>query len=191
MAAKLGKAAPAHPLFLLKAASSLAGPGDAIRRPQGYAGKIAFEGELAIVIGRACASVSAQQAAAHIFGYTCINDVTASDILNENPDFPQWTRSKSFPTFSCVGPWIETQFDAANARVLTHLDGVERQNYPLSDMIFAPGELVSRVSQDVALRPGDLIACGTSLGVGSMKDGATVEVEIDGIGRLSNRVSSQ
>jgi 2-keto-4-pentenoate hydratase/2-oxohepta-3-ene-1,7-dioic acid hydratase in catechol pathway len=191
LAAKLGKRAPDHPLFLLKAASSLAGTGDAIKRPKGYPGKIAFEGELAIVIGRPCAAVSATEARAHIFGYTCINDVTASEILNENPDFPQWTRSKSFPTFSCVGPWIETEFDPSKARLVTRLDGAERQNYALSDMIFAPDELVSRVSQDMALKPGDLIACGTSLGVGSMKDGATVEIEIDGIGKLSNIVTLQ
>jgi 2-keto-4-pentenoate hydratase/2-oxohepta-3-ene-1,7-dioic acid hydratase in catechol pathway len=190
LAAKLGKAEPAHPLFLLKAASSLVGPGDDIKRPRGYLGKIAFEGELAIVIGKRCAGVSADEAPDHIFGYTCINDVTAGEILNENPDFPQWTRSKSFPTFSCVGPWIETDLEVSSSRVVTRLDGVERQNYPLSDMIFAPGELVSRLSFDMDLQPGDIIACGTSLGVGSMKDGATVEIEIDGIGCLNNTVSS-
>ncbi len=189
LGAKLGKAAPAHPLFLLKAASSLAGPGDDIRRPRSYAGKIAFEGELAIVIGKPCTGVSVQEAASHIFGFTCINDVTAGEILGENPDFAQWTRSKSFPTFSCVGPWIETRLDSSTARVVTRLDGVERQNYPLSDMIFPPDELVSRLSQDLLLQPGDIIACGTSLGVGSMKDGATVEIEIDGIGCLTNRVA--
>jgi 2-keto-4-pentenoate hydratase/2-oxohepta-3-ene-1,7-dioic acid hydratase in catechol pathway len=190
LAAKLGKAAPAHPLFLLKAASSLAGPGDVIKRPGGYSGKIAFEGELAIVIGGRCAEVSADDAPRYIFGYTCINDVTAGEILNENPDFPQWTRSKSFPTFSCVGPWIETDLEFSRSNVVTRLDGVERQNYPLSDMVFAPNELVSRLSWDMELQPGDVIACGTSLGVGSMKDGATVEIEIDGIGCLKNTVSS-
>lgn len=189
LAAKLGKKAPTHPLFLLKAASSLAGPGDIIKRPKGYVGKIAFEGELAIVIGKPCVAVSADEARAHIFGYTCINDVTAGDVLNENPDFAQWTRSKSFPTFSCVGPWIETDFDPSRGHVVTRLEGAERQNYALSDMIFAPNELVSRVSHDMALNAGDVIACGTSLGVGSMKDGATVEIEIDGIGTLRNTVA--
>jgi 2-keto-4-pentenoate hydratase/2-oxohepta-3-ene-1,7-dioic acid hydratase in catechol pathway len=88
-----------------------------------------------------------------------------------------------------VGPAIATGFDWASARVITRLDGVERQNYPLSDMIIPPAELVSFISHDMTLFPGDVIAVGTSLGVGSMKDGATVEVQIDGVGVLANTVS--
>jgi 2-keto-4-pentenoate hydratase/2-oxohepta-3-ene-1,7-dioic acid hydratase in catechol pathway len=185
---KLGKAAPAHPLYLLKPASSVIGTGAAIRRPPAYAGKIAYEGELGIVIGRRCTDASADEAEACIFGYTCINDVTATELLNENPDFPQWTRSKSPDTFCCVGPAIATAIDLASGRVVTTLDGTERQNYPLADMIFTPRELVSRISQDMTLLPGDVIACGTSIGVGSMKDGATVCIRIDGIGELRNRL---
>lgn len=189
LAAKLGKAAPSHPLYLLKPASSVAGPADPIRRPARYAGKIAFEGELGIVIGRACANVSPPQAAGCIFGYTCVNDVTAADVLNETPDFAQWCRAKGFDTFGLLGPCIATQIDLASARVTTAVDGAERQNYPLSDMIFAPDELVSRISGDMTLLPGDVIACGTSLGVGSIKDGATVAVSIDGIGTLANTLA--
>jgi 2-keto-4-pentenoate hydratase/2-oxohepta-3-ene-1,7-dioic acid hydratase in catechol pathway len=183
---KLGKAAPSHPLFLIKPASSLAGPGDAIKRPPSYAGKIAYEGELGIVIGRKCSNVSVSEAADYIFGYTGVNDVTAGDLLNEDPNFQQWCRSKGFDTFCCIGPVIATGFDWATARVVTRLDGVERQNYPLSDMIFSPEEQVSHLSQDMSLLPGDVIACGTSLGIGSIKDGATVEVSIEGIGSLVN-----
>ena len=190
LGAKLGKAAPSHPLYLLKPASSVAGPADPIRRPPRYGGRIAFEGELGIVIGRTCANASPQEAAACIFGYTCVNDVTAADVLNENPDFPQWCRAKGFDTFGLLGPSIATELDLASARVTTTVDGVERQNYPLSDMIFSPRELVSRISGDMTLLPGDVIACGTSLGVGSMKDGATVAVSISGIGTLSNRVTA-
>jgi 2-keto-4-pentenoate hydratase/2-oxohepta-3-ene-1,7-dioic acid hydratase in catechol pathway len=188
LATKLGKAAPAHPLFLLKPASCVAGPGEPIRRPRAYTGKIAFEGELGIVIGRKCKDVTAAEAFGHIFGYTCVNDVTAAEVLNETPDFAQWSRSKGYDTFGCIGPAIATQFNWVDAKVSTRLDGVERQSYPLSDMIISPNELVSLVSQDMTLLPGDVIAVGTSLGVGSMKDGSTVEVQIDGIGVLSNTV---
>jgi 2-keto-4-pentenoate hydratase/2-oxohepta-3-ene-1,7-dioic acid hydratase in catechol pathway len=189
LAAKIGKAAPDHPLFFIKSASSAVGPRQPIRRPPGYAGKIVFEGELGIVIGKAARNISCSQAREHIFGYTCVNDVTAMDLLFENPDFPQWGRSKSFDTFGCLGPVIATDFDSASARVITKLDGVERQNYPLADMIFSPFELVSLLSHDLALLPGDVIACGTSIGVGSIKDGVTVDVSIDGIGSLQNALA--
>jgi 2-keto-4-pentenoate hydratase/2-oxohepta-3-ene-1,7-dioic acid hydratase in catechol pathway len=190
LGAKLGKAAPEHPLFLIKPQTCVIGPGEAIQRPIAYAGKIAFEGELGIVIKRRCKDVSPADAPGYILGYTCVNDVTAGEVLNENGDFAQWTRSKGYDTFGCIGPNITTGFDWATARVVTHLDGTERQNYPLSDMIFPPVELVSRISHDMTLLPGDVIAVGTSLGVGSMKDGSTVEVRIDGIGVLKNSVQA-
>jgi len=183
---KLGKSAPAHPLFLIKPSTSVIGPGDEIRRPAGYTGKIAFEGELGIVIGKLCKDTPLEQADDHIFGYTCVNDVTAGEVLNENVDFAQWCRSKGYDTFGCLGPVIATDLDWRQLRVITRLDGVERQNYPLSDMIMPPQELVSRISRDMSLLPGDVIACGTSVGVGSIKDGSAVEVQIDGIGSLAN-----
>ena len=160
-----------------------------IRRPVSYAGKIVFEGELGIVIGKRCKEVSPTEAASHIFGYTCVNDVTASDLLFENSDFAQWTRAKSFDTFGCLGPVIATKFDSEAARLITRVDGAERQNYPLSDMIFAPSELVSKISHDLTLVAGDVIACGTSLGVGSIKDGARIDIGIDGIGSLRNALA--
>ena len=186
LAAKLGKQPPAHPLYLIKPATCIIGGGDAIERPASYPGKIAYEGELGIVIGRRCKDVAADKAAEHIFGYTCVNDVTAADILNETADFAQWCRSKSFDTFGAIGPAIATNIDLSQARVVTRLAGVERQNYPLSDMLFSPAQLVSRISWDMSLLPGDVIACGTSVGVGSIRDGAEVEVYIEGIGSLSN-----
>jgi 2-keto-4-pentenoate hydratase/2-oxohepta-3-ene-1,7-dioic acid hydratase in catechol pathway len=173
-------------MYLIKPASCLAGPGEAIKRPRAYQGKIAFEGELGIVIGRHCKDVAASSAADYVFGYTCVNDVTAAEVLNENPDFAQWCRSKGYDGFGCLGPVIASELDCSRARVITRLDGVERQNYPLSDMIFPPLELVSRISHDMSLLPGDVIACGTSLGVGSIKDGSSIEVGIDGIGSLLN-----
>jgi 2-keto-4-pentenoate hydratase/2-oxohepta-3-ene-1,7-dioic acid hydratase in catechol pathway len=186
LSAKLGKAAPTHPLFLIKPGTSVIGPEDPIKRPTGYAGKIAYEGELGIVIGKHCKDVPPAKAADFIFGYTCVNDVTAGEVLNENVDFPQWCRSKGYDTFGCLGPVIATGLDWTRLHVITRLDGVERQNYPLSDMIMSPEELVSRISHDMSLLPGDVIACGTSLGIGSIKDGATVEVIIEGIGSLRN-----
>lgn len=189
LAAKIGKAAPDHPLFFIKSATSAIGPLEPIRRPPGYAGKIVFEGELGIVIGKTAKEVSPSEARGHIFGYTCVNDVTAIDLLFANEDFAQWGRSKSFDTFGCLGPVIATDFDSASSRLITRLDGVERQNYPLADMIFSPFELVSLLSHDLTLSAGDVVACGTSIGVGSIKDGVTVDVSIDGIGSLQNKLA--
>lgn len=187
--AKLGTAVPAHPLYLIKAASCVAGPGEQIRRPARYAGKIVFEGELGVVIGRRCKEVSVAEAASYIGGYTCVNDLTASEVLAENGDFAQWCRAKSFDGFGCLGPAVASHLDYASERVITRVDGIERQNFPLADMIFPPAELVSRISQDMTLLPGDVISCGTSLGVGSLRDGASVEVTIGGIGSLSNTLA--
>jgi 2-keto-4-pentenoate hydratase/2-oxohepta-3-ene-1,7-dioic acid hydratase in catechol pathway len=186
---KLGKSAPTHPLFLIKPGTSVIGPNAPIRRPTGYSGKIAYEGELGIVIGKLCKDVPLSDAADHIFGYTCVNDVTASEVLNENVDFAQWCRSKGYDTFGCLGPVITTGLEWSRLRVITRVDGVERQNYPLSDMIIPPEDLVSGISLDMTLLPGDVIACGTSVGVGSIKDGCAVEVGIDGIGSLVNVLS--
>ncbi|HEY3852203.1 MAG TPA: fumarylacetoacetate hydrolase family protein [Steroidobacteraceae bacterium] len=183
---KLGKPAPTHPQFLLKAATSVIGPNEPIVRPGTYAGKIVYEGELGVVIGKRCTEIRPDEADSHIFGYTCVNDVTAMGVLNENVDFAQWCRAKSYDTFGCLGPIIVTGLDWSRLNVITRLDGVERQNYPLADMIFPPAELVSLISHDMTLLPGDVIACGTSVGVGSIKDGSAVEVDIEGIGVLRN-----
>ena len=189
LAAKLGKQTPVHPLFLIKPGCSVAGPGDPIQRPASYKGKIAYEGELGIVIGRHCKDVPESEAADYIFGYTCVNDVTAAELLNEDVNFPQWCRAKGYDSFGCLGPVIVPDLDWTQARVITRLDGIERQNYALSDMIFSPAEQVSRISRDMSLLPGDVIACGTSLGVGSIKDGSTVEITIDGVGSLVNALA--
>jgi len=183
---KLGKEPPQHPLFFIKPPSCIIGPDEPIQRPTGYAGKIVFEGELGVVIGRRAKDVALADAAAHIFGYTCVNDVTAADVLNESPDFAQWCRAKSYDTFGCLGPAIVTGLDIDAARVSTRLDGALRQDYPLADMIMAPAELVSLLSFDMTLMPGDVIACGTSVGVGSIKAGSAVEVSITGLGSLTN-----
>jgi 2-keto-4-pentenoate hydratase/2-oxohepta-3-ene-1,7-dioic acid hydratase in catechol pathway len=186
LCAKLGKQARSHPQFLIKPSTGVIGPGEAIRRPQDYTGKVLFEGELGIVIGARCKDLPPPQAGAAIFGYTCVNDVTAVGILNENPDFEQWCRAKGYDSFGCLGPVIATGLDVTQLRVITRLNGDVRQDYAMTDMVIAPDEVVSQVSCDMTLLPGDVIACGTSLGVGSIKDGSTVEVSIDGIGVLRN-----
>ncbi|MFC5431415.1 fumarylacetoacetate hydrolase family protein [Paraburkholderia denitrificans] len=191
LAAKLEKPVPTHPLFLLKPAGSVIGSDTPILRPAHYAGKIAFEGELGIVIGKRCSNVSEEEAQSSIFGYTIVNDVTAAGLLTENPHFPQWCRAKGFDTFCCIGPAIVSGFDWRSARVVTRLDGGERQNYPLDDMVFTPAQQVSLISQDLTLEAGDVIACGTSLGVGSIGAGATVEIAIEGIGTLSNILATE
>lgn len=187
LGAKLGLAVPATPLYLLKASSSYAATGDTIRKPRFYDGRVVFEGELGIVIGKRCAGADEAEARAAIFGYTCINDVTASDLLNEDPSFAQWTRAKSFDTFGVFGPVVATGLDPDTLTIRTVLNGEERQSYPASDMHIKPVRLVSLLSRNMTLVPGDVIACGTSIGVGSMKPGSSVEVSIDGIGTLSNR----
>ena len=187
LVAKLGHAVPAEPLYFLKGNSSFSAAGDTIRVPPSYAGKVVYEGELGIVIGRRCRAVAESDAPAHIFGYTCINDVTAAELLNKDPGFAQWTRAKSFDTFGVFGPVIATGLDPLALSVQTVLNGQERQNYPVADIIFPPARLVSLVSQDMTLEAGDVIACGTSTGVGSMKPGSTVSITIEGIGTLTNR----
>jgi len=187
LATKLNQEIPPEPLYFVKANGSYLGSGGIIRKPPAYDGKVVFEGELGIVIGRECRAVSKAHAASHIFGYTCINDVTAVGLIGKDATFAQWTRAKSFDTFGVFGPVVATGLDASTLSVRTLLNDQERQNYPVSDMIFAPANIVSMISQDMTLHAGDVICCGTSVGVGSMKPGSTIAVTIDGIGTLSNR----
>lgn len=187
LAGKLSMPVPPEPLYLMKAPSSVAAPGATIPRPPSYAGKVVYEGELGIVIGRSCSRVSPEEAGAFIFGYTCVNDITAADLIAADPTFSQWVRAKSFDGFGPFGPVVASGIDPSALTIRTVLNGQERQNYPIADMIFQPHELVSRISHDMTLLPGDLICCGTSLGVGTIREPSnTIEVTIDGIGTLSN-----
>ncbi|HEX3548959.1 MAG TPA: fumarylacetoacetate hydrolase family protein [Candidatus Elarobacter sp.] len=184
---KLGLAVPEEPLYFLKAPSSFAASGETIRKPPFYDGRVVFEAELGIVIGERCAGADEDQARGAIFGYTCVNDVTAFDVLNKDASFAQWARAKSFDTFGVFGPVVATGLDPDTLTIRAILDGEERQNYPASDMLIKPARLVSMISRDMTLMPGDVIACGTSVGAGRMKPGSTIEVAIDGIGTLRNR----
>jgi len=187
LAAKLNVPEPKEPLYLLKSPSSIAAPGAVVRKPVSYEGKTTYEGELGIVIGKTCSNISPDQADGVIFGYTCVNDITASDVLNRDATFPQWARAKSFDGYGPFGPVITTGIDPATLHIRTILNGEERQTYPISDMIFSAQRLVSAISRDMTLLPGDLICCGTSVGVGVMKQPVNrVTIAIEGIGELHN-----
>lgn len=188
-AEKGGLDQPTHPLYFFKSDSSLSGPGAEVEIPQS-AGRVIFEGELGIVIGKTCKGVTPEDADEAIFGYTCVNDITSLDVLNADPSFPQWTRAKSFDGFGVVGPVIETDVDWQALTVRTLVNGRERQSYQTADMILPPAQIVSCLSQDMTLNPGDLIACGTSLGARPIKPGMVVEVVIEGIGGVDVTMAS-
>lgn len=177
---------PAHPLYFLKGNNCFAADGERIRRPNAYTGAVAFEGELGVVIGRRCADVAESAVDRFIFGYTCVNDITARHILREDPSFVQWSRAKSFDTFGTFGPVIAAGLDPDGLTVRTLVNGREKQNYPVSDMFFSPRAIVSLISRDMTLLPGDIIACGTSVGSDALAPGDQVEIVIDGIGTLTN-----
>ncbi len=191
-AAKQGLAVPAEPLWVIKARSAYLANGQPVVAPRGdvYDGRVVYEGELGIVIGRRCRDATDEEAARCIFGYTCVNDVTAIELVSRDPAFAQWTRAKSFDTFGAFGPVIATGLDPMTLTVRTLVGGRERQNYPVSDIVFRPAQIVSRLSREMTLEPGDLIACGTSVGVLPMKPGVRLDVAIDGIGVLTNQYES-
>jgi len=188
-AAKQGNTIPTEPLFFLKAVTSILAPEGEIRPPAHFSGRTLYEGELGVVIGQTCRDLDEAQAEAAIFGYTCVNDVTALDWLSADPAFAQWARAKGCDTFGPVGPAIATGLDWRSLTIRTLLNGRERQNYPASDMILSPARIISLLSREMTLQAGDLIACGTSLGALPMRAGMTVEVAIDGIGTLRNVVA--
>ncbi len=181
---------PDHPLYFLKPDSALSGQGATVTIPA-TAGRILFEGELGIVIGQTCHNVSVKEAETAILGYTCVNDLTSIDILNADPSFPQWTRAKGFDGFGVIGPVIATGLDWQDLTIRVLVNGRERQSYPASDMIMSPPDIVSALSRDMTLRPGDVIACGTSIGARPVKNGDQVDVVIEGIGTLGVTMAAE
>jgi len=181
-----GQTIPATPLYFMKPVSSVIGPGEMIFRPRGHSGRVIFEAELGIVIGKQCSRITAAQADEHILGYTCVNDVTAIEFLFEDKAFQQWTRSKGYDTFTPLGPCINTNIDPSGLNILAIQDGETRQDYPVSDMIYSPQQIVAMISEYQTLVPGDLICCGTSVGARTMKPGTEIQISIPGIGTLVN-----
>jgi 2-keto-4-pentenoate hydratase/2-oxohepta-3-ene-1,7-dioic acid hydratase in catechol pathway len=185
-AEKNGWSAPTEPLYFLKSPNSYSHHLQAVIRPQQDVGRVVYEAELGIVIGKRGRDISLENAKQHIFGYTCVNDVTAVELLRSDTSFEQWTRAKNFDGFTPFGPWIETELDCTNAVVTAKVNGRERQNYAVSDMFFSPQELVAKLSRGMTLEAGDIISCGTSLGAMPWQNEAVVEVAIEGIGTLTN-----
>jgi 2-keto-4-pentenoate hydratase/2-oxohepta-3-ene-1,7-dioic acid hydratase in catechol pathway len=188
LATEKGLSKPNNPLYLNKAVSCIIEQGDNIIRPKTYTENIFFEGELGIVIGKTCKDVSIECSSEYIFGFTCINDVTAMDLVKKDPTFDQWTRSKSYDTFGIFGPCIATDVDPMTLSVKTTVDGQIKQDYNTSDMFFNVYEIVSFLSHDMTLNPGDIIACGTNSGLGPMVSGETVTVSVSQIGQVVNKL---
>ena len=178
---------PSEPLIFLKPNTSVVGPGDPIVLPRQSA-NVHYEGELAVVIGRICKDVPPGRVPEVVFGYTCANDVTARDLQNSDA---QWSRAKGFDTFCPLGPWIETELDHRDLALSTRVDGETVQDSRTSLLIHDVVTLVSYVSSVFTLLPGDVILTGTPAGVGRIVAGQRVEVEIEGIGTLSNPVVSR
>lgn len=183
-AQEMGYALPEEPVIFLKPPTSVIGHGAEIRIPQGL-DVVDYEAELAVVLGRRTRNVSVNEAAEHVLGFTCANDVT-SRVLQQRDG--QWTRAKGFDTFCPLGPWVETDVDGGDLAIESYVNGELRQSSRTSDMVFSPYELVSFVSRVMTLLPGDVILTGTPSGIGPMSPGDVVEVRIEGIGSLINRV---
>ncbi len=183
-AKELNNEVPTLPLIFIKPSTSVIGPFAPILYPAASE-RVDFEGELAVVIGRPCRDVKAENAGSVILGYTIGNDVTARDLQRADVQF---TRGKGFDSFCPLGPWIETELDPADLGVRTELDGVVAQDGRTADMIFTVSELIEFISAVMTLLPGDVILTGTPAGVGPMQPGQTVSVQIEGIGALVNPV---
>lgn len=181
-AKEMGGEAPEEPLMFLVPNTSVVGPGDPVVLPP-QTTEVSYEGELAVVIGRLCKDVPASEALSVVFGYTCADDVTARDLQRTDG---QWARAKGFDTFCPLGPWIETDLDAASLSLTTRLDGEVVQDGSTADMAHDVAALIAHASAAFTLLPGDVILTGTPAGVGPVIAGQRVEVEIEGIGVLSN-----
>jgi 2-keto-4-pentenoate hydratase/2-oxohepta-3-ene-1,7-dioic acid hydratase in catechol pathway len=181
-AAEMGGEAPAEPLMFLIPNTAVIGPGDPVVLPR-QTSEVHYEGELAVVIRRICKDVPRERVKDVIYGYTCANDVTARDLQRADG---QWARAKGFDTFCPIGPWIETDLDPSDLSLVTRRDGEIVQDGTTADMVHDVAALVSHASQAFTLLPGDVILTGTPAGVGPVVSGQRVEVEIEGIGTLSN-----
>jgi len=175
---------PDVPLLFLKPPSSVIGPGDKIVLPP-QSEQVEHEAELVVVIGRRGRWISPESATEHVLGYTVGNDVTARDLQRRDG---QWTRSKGFDTFCPIGPWVETDFDPADALITCHVNGEMRQMASTRDMVFGVRQLIAYASSIMTLEPGDLIFTGTPAGVGLLLSGDVVKVSIEGLGELENSV---
>jgi 2-keto-4-pentenoate hydratase/2-oxohepta-3-ene-1,7-dioic acid hydratase in catechol pathway len=177
---------PELPLIFFKPPSAITNPNDAIILPH-QSKHVEHEAELVAVIGKRGRNILAEEAKEHIFGYSIGNDVTARDLQRADR---LWTRGKGFDTFAPFGPWIDTEFDPSDAVVTCRVNGQMRQMASTRDMVFSVSTIIAFISSVMTLEPGDLIYTGTPAGVGPLADGDIVEVDIEGLGLLSNPVAS-
>ncbi|MDW7650753.1 MAG: fumarylacetoacetate hydrolase family protein [Bacillota bacterium] len=184
-AAEMKMDLPEEPIIFLKPPSSVIGHGGEIVHP-GWIGRMDYEAELVAVIGRRTKHATDENAGGSIFGYTCGNDVTARSLQKKDG---QWARAKSFDTFCPLGPWIDTELDAANAAISLDVNGELKQQSTTAQLVFNPAQLVVLLSRVMTLEPGDVILTGTPSGVGPLQKGDTVTVRIEGIGELVNSVT--
>ena len=175
---------PSEPVIFLKPPTALIGQNDSIVYPKGVK-RLDYEAELAVVIKRRARDITIKDAKRYILGYTCLNDVTARDLQKKDG---QWARAKSFDSFCPLGPCVETNLNPACLNIKLYLNGKLKQDSCTSNFIFSVDHLVSFASKVMTLLPGDIISTGTPPGIGPLKKKDTVEVEIEGIGRLKNKI---
>ncbi|HSK09554.1 MAG TPA: fumarylacetoacetate hydrolase family protein [Vicinamibacterales bacterium] len=185
-AAEQKKPLPPEPLVFLKAPSALLAPGEAIRLPAGV-GRVDFESELAVVIGRRATKVPRAEARRHVLGYTCMNDVTARDLQNRGV---QYSHCKGYDTFAPLGPCIAVGLDPGSLRIQGWQNGELRHDSSTNQLIFPVDQLIEYVSAIMTLLPGDIISTGTPSGIGSLRSGDVFTVRVEGIGDLSNPVAA-
>ena len=186
-AAEMGGEVPDEPIIFIKPNTSVIGPNDIIQWPSSSE-RIDHEAELAVVISKICKEVPREKAKDVIFGYTVANDVTARDLQKKDG---QWSRAKGFDTFCPIGPWIDTEFVPGSQLVTATVDGELKQSAPLSDMVFDVPFIIEFVTKVMTLLPGDVILTGTPSGIGPMNAGGEVEVAVEGLGSLKNKVSNR
>jgi len=186
-AKELGNEVPKIPLIFMKPPSSIIANGETIILPP-QSRQVEHEGELVVVIGKRGKNITAEAVSDYIFGYTVGNDITARDLQKSDE---LWTRAKGFDTFCSFGPWIDTEFDPSDAVVTCRVNGQMRQMASTRDMVFNVGVLIAYVSSIMTLEPGDLLFTGTPAGVGMLEDGDVVDVEIEGLAKLSNPVQAE
>jgi 2-keto-4-pentenoate hydratase/2-oxohepta-3-ene-1,7-dioic acid hydratase in catechol pathway len=185
-ALEMGLVLPDEPIVFMKPSTSVIGPGDEIIYPA-QSNRVDYEAELAVVISKQCRKVRVHEAGDVILGYTCFNDVTARDLQVKDG---QWTRAKSFDTFAPLGPWIVTDIaDPNNLAITSRLNGEIKQSSNTNNLIFNVFALIEFISSAMTLEKWDIIATGTPAGIGPMVRGDEVEIAIEGIGALTNRVA--
>ncbi len=184
-AKEMGKPLPQDPCLFMKPETAVIGPEEMIRCPE-MSRQVDYEAELAIVIGRTLRQASPEDAMKAVLGYTCLNDVTARDLQAKDG---QWTRAKSFDTFCPIGPWITDEVEPDHLDIELRLNGKVRQHSNTTQFVFRTAEMLSFISRVMTLRPGDVVATGTPSGIGPMQPGDVVEVMVQGIGTLRNKVA--